>query len=118
MPAASEPDALNNDALDDDITNSIGDLRIELSVEDDATTRDDFVGTVFLGSCVNLPTEDIVKAWNNQGENDDKQDIVNAFVDEVCEDIATMELAQAESAYAHSRGLENIAANADAKETA
>ena len=32
VPAATEPDALNNDSLDDDIVNSIGDIRIELSV--------------------------------------------------------------------------------------
>ena len=42
-----------------------------------------------------MPTEDIIKAWNNQDENDDQHDIVNVFVDEVCEDIATMALAQA-----------------------
>ena len=95
MLAAAETDALNNDALDDDIENSIGGLRIELSVEGDANTRDDFSGTVFIGSGVNLPTEDIIKAWNNQDENDDQHDIVNVFVDEVCEDIATMALAQA-----------------------
>ena len=70
VPAAEEPDALNNYALDYDITNAIGGLRIELSVGDDANTRGDFSGTVFLGSGVNFPTEDIVKAWNNQDEND------------------------------------------------
>ena len=36
-------------------------------------------------------------------------------MDEVCEDIAKMALAQEESAYAHKRGLENVAANTDAK---
>ena len=72
MPAAAEPDALTNDALDDDIENYIGDIRIELSVEDDANTRDEFLGTIFLGNGVNLPTEDILKAWNNQDENDDQ----------------------------------------------
>ena len=39
-------------------------------------------------------------------------------MDEVCEDIATMALAQVESAYAHNRGLEIVAANDDAKEMA
>ena len=62
MPEAEEPDALNNDALDNEIPNSIGIIRIELSVEDYANTRDYFVGAVFLGSSVNFPTEDIVKA--------------------------------------------------------
>ena len=59
VPAVAEPDELNNDALDDDIADAIGDLRVELNVEDDANTSDDFVGTVFLGSSVNLKTEDI-----------------------------------------------------------
>ena len=36
MPAEVEPDALNNDELDDNIANAIGDLSIALSVEDDA----------------------------------------------------------------------------------
>ena len=88
--AAAEPDALNNDAFDDDIANAIEGIRIELSVENDANTRDDFAGTVLLGSGVNFPTEDIVKAWNNQDENYNQQDIVNAFVNELCEDISTM----------------------------
>ena len=61
----------------------MGVIRIELSVEDDA-----------LGSGVNFTTEDIVKEWSNQDENDDQQDIVNAFVDELSEDIATMALDQ------------------------
>ena len=39
-------------------------------------------------------------------------------MDEVCEDIATMSLAQAESAYAHNRGFETIDANDDTKEMA
>ena len=39
-------------------------------------------------------------------------------MDEVCEGIATMELDRAESEYAHNRGLETIAKNTDAKETA
>ena len=56
MPAAAEPDVINNDSLDYDVSNSIGGLRIELSVEDDANTRDDLAGTLFLGSGVNLPT--------------------------------------------------------------
>ena len=84
VPAAAEPDALKNDALYYEIANFIGDLRIELIVEDDVNTRDDFVGAVFLGSSVNFPAEDIVKAWNIQDENYDQQDIVNAFLDEVC----------------------------------
>ena len=42
-----------------------------------------------------MPTEDIVKAWNNQDENDDQWDIFNAFVYKVYEYIATMALAQA-----------------------
>ena len=69
---AAEPDAFNNDKLDYDIANTIGDLRIELSVEDDANTRNDFIGTLFIGSDVKCPTEDIGKAWNNQDENDDQ----------------------------------------------
>ena len=56
VPTAAEHDVLNNDELDFDISNSIGGLRIELSVEDDANTRDNFAGTLFLGSGVNLPT--------------------------------------------------------------
>ena len=48
VPAAAEPDALNNYALDDDIANYIGGLRIELSVEDNANTRDDFQGPYLL----------------------------------------------------------------------
>ena len=72
VPEAAEPDANNNYELDDDIVNAIEGLRIELSVEDDANTRDDFAGSVFLGSGVNFPTEDTVKAWKNQDENDDK----------------------------------------------
>ena len=64
-----------------------------------------------------MPTYDIVKAWNNQDENDDQQNIYDAFLDEVCEDIATMALSQEESTYAHNRGIETIATNADAKET-
>ena len=39
-------------------------------------------------------------------------------MDEVCEDIATMEPDQEESTYAHNRGLENIYSNANVKETA
>ena len=39
-----------------------------------------------------------LKAWSNQDENYDQQDIANAFVDEVYEDIETMDLAQEESA--------------------
>ena len=81
VPVAAGPDALNIDSLYDDIVNIIGDIRIELSVEDDSNIRDDFVGTVFLGSGVTFSTEDIVNAWNNQDENDDQQDIFNAFVD-------------------------------------
>ena len=56
--------------------------------------------------------------WNNQDENDDQQDIVNAFVDELWKDITTMALDQAEYSYSHNRWLETISANADAKETA
>ena len=48
MPAAAETDALNNYALDDDIENVIGGLRIESSVDNDSNTRDAFSGTVFL----------------------------------------------------------------------
>ena len=62
VPATAEPGALNNDALDDDIENAIGCLSIELSVGDDANTRDNFSGTIFLGIGVIFPTEDIVKA--------------------------------------------------------
>ena len=65
VPAAAEPEALNKYALDADILNTIEDLRTELSVEDDANTRDYFLGNVFIESSVNFPTEDIVKAWNN-----------------------------------------------------
>ena len=36
-------------------------------------------------------------------------------MNEVCGDIATMALAQAESAYSHNRGLETIAEDSDAK---
>ena len=42
VPVAAESDALNNDALYDDIADSIGYIRIELIVEDEANTRDDF----------------------------------------------------------------------------
>ena len=55
---------------------------------------------------------------NNQDEKDYQQDIVNALVDEVCEEIATMVLAQAESSYSHNRGFETIYANDDEKKTA
>ena len=65
---------------------------IELSIEYDVNTRDDFSGNVYLGSSVNFPKQDIGKAWNNQYENDDQQDIVNAFVYEVYEDIKLMAL--------------------------
>ena len=56
VPASAEPDSLNNYALDDDIKNAIGGVRIELSVEDYSNTKNYFAGTVFLGSGVNLPT--------------------------------------------------------------
>ena len=115
VPSAAEPDAINNDSLDYETENAIGGLRIELSVQDNSNTRDHFSGTAFLGSVVNFPTQDIIKAWNNQDKNDYQQNILNDFVYEVCEDIATMELAQEESAYDHNRGLETISANADAK---
>ena len=39
-------------------------------------------------------------------------------MDEVYEDIATVEITQAESEYAHNRKLEIIAENSDSKETA
>ena len=65
-----------------------------------------------------MPTEYIVKAWNNQDENGDQRDILNAFVDELCKYITTMALAHAESAYAHNRVLETIAESSDAKEMA
>ena len=48
VPETAEPDALNNDALDDETTNAIGDLRIEISVDNDANTGYDFVGNLFL----------------------------------------------------------------------
>ena len=48
VPAAEDPDELIIDALDDDIANLIEDLRIELCVEDDANTRDDFQGPYLL----------------------------------------------------------------------
>ena len=115
VPAAAKPDAIKNDSLDYETENAIGGLRIELSVQDNSNTRDHFSGTAFLGSVVNFPTQDIIKAWNNQDKNDYQQNILNDFVYEVCEDIATMELAQEESAYDHNRGRETISANADAK---
>ena len=54
VPATVEPDALNNDALDNEIENAIRGIRIELSVDYDANIRDDFAGNVFLGSGVNV----------------------------------------------------------------
>ena len=117
VPTAAEYDELNNDALDYDIANSTGGLRSELSVEYDANTRDDFAVTVFIGSDVSLPTDDILKLRNNQDENDYQHGIVNSIVDEVYEGIATMALSQAEYTYAQNRGLEYIATNSDDKET-
>ena len=102
MTAAAEPDEFNNDALDYDIANAIGGLMIELCAEDDANTRDDFTE--------NLPTKDIVKAWNNKDEYNDQQDNDNAYVDEVYEDIAILALSQAEYVNAHNRVLETISA--------
>ena len=58
---AAESDALNNYALYDDIANSIGYIRIELIVEDEANTRDDFEGTLFLESGVNFPKKGYCK---------------------------------------------------------
>ena len=56
VPTSAEPDAINYDALAYDIENTIGGIIIELSVEDDANTRDYFEGALFIGSGVNFPT--------------------------------------------------------------
>jgi len=95
------------DNINSELADAFANLRLNFNTRADSVARNDFAGTLLNLNNSELNCEEVVNVWNNEDE-DDKQDVVDTCVDEMCKDIVNLALAGAEAAHANSRGLETI----------
>jgi len=110
LPSPLVPDAdiaFDYDNINSDLADAFSSLRLNFSVGADSAARNDFAGTLFNSNNSELNCKEVVIEWNKE-DLDDRQDIIDTCVDEMCEDIVDVALARAEVAHADVSRIETI----------
>ena len=107
-PLVSDADtAFDYDSINSDLADAFSSLRLNFNVRADSAARNDFAGTLFNSNNSELNCKEVVIEWNKE-DLDDRQDIIDTCVDEMCEDIVDIALNRAEVAHADVSRIENI----------